>query len=1066
MSSSSVLLREGVLELPTYPVQAPEETPVFDCKWCYQRARRSIYPYPLNDNCTEHNPIPHAWKALYLENEFVELCVLPEIGGRLFYAIDKTNGYDIFYHQTAIKPARIAMNGAWISGGVEWNAFHHHRITTHMPCDWRLTEHPDGAKTIWVGETERRHRMSWAVGITLRPGSSVIEIDGRLINGTPDTNSFLFWANVATLANPDYQIIFPQNTEFAAFHAKDSICHWPISTEPFNGTQAYANHVDISWWKNHPCGNSFFAFELPEDFIGGYDYGKDAGTMLVGNRNIIRGGKFWSWGPQSGWPTHILSDNNGHYIELMVGAYSDSQPDYTWIAPGESKSFHMAWYGIRNLHGIKMGDANAALNMEPTHDGRDLFLAVNGTRKLEGLLVQVLRHDGSTAFEELISVAPDAPWSRTLPMPAGAREFDLTMRLLDTTTGKVMLSYTPVEHDPSRPCPPEVQRPKYPHEIESNEECYFVGLRAEQFHNPYVQPEDYFLEVLRRDPLDSRANTRMGVLSRKRWDFDAAERYLRAALERPTASYTRVKDGEALYNLGLVLLETHRPLEAIDALFRASWTYEYNAAANLVLARIYASQHQIPLALERLNEAIDHNARLLDAKCLKAALLRLSSRPAEALALVDAVLAFDPLNAWATHEKSLLSGDSAPFTSLLRDDPESYLELALKYRAAGFESDAIALLSAIDERVAYPTVKLHLGKIADFLALDIGLCHPFRLETANALAALAESLPNEPKIWYLLGNCYGNRNPVRAVSFWEKCLACYPTHAYALRNIGYMEWKWTKNLSKAVDYYLRAIDAKPDSAYFLAEFANVAEEAHYPVEKTYALLKSRHEIARQRPDSLTSECITGILAGDLDHVLSLMRTEFFATFEGADNFHDHYVDALVLKAERLLAAGDAQGALAHFAEGFEFPESHQTFSESPHTHRDSQLWYGMARAYEALGDADKASDFFARAAEAPSWGFWVYWKALALQRLGRTDEANALATSLLNQGAQPIRETVDFFGPEANRFGRTTDLAIADRALHTALGTLLQGDPATARTAFERCLHYRPNTLWARILRS
>lgn len=1067
MSTSSVTIREGILELPSYPIDPPEKSPVFDCKWCYQRARRSIYPYPLNDNVYEREPKLQAWKALYLENEYVEACVLPEIGGRLFYAIDKTNGYDIFYHQDVIKPACIAMNGAWISGGVEWNAFHHHRISTHMPCDWRLVENADGSKTIWLGETERRHRMSWVIGITLRPGSSVLEIDGRLINGTDDTNSFLFWANAATHANENYQIIFPQNTEFAAFHAKDSICHWPISTEPFNGTAEYANHIDVSWWKNHPCGNSLFAFELPEDFIGGYDYGKDAGTMLVGNRHIIRGGKFWSWGPKSGWPTNILTDKSGHYVELMVGAYSDSQPDYTWIGPGESKGFHMAWYGVRNLHGIKMGNELAAMNMEPASDGAELLLAVNGTRPQEGLRVRVLRHGADVVFEQVISVAPDAPWSCTIPMPKNAKETDLTMQLFDATS-RLMLTYTPMYHDPKKPCPPEVQRPKRPREIRSIEECYFVGLRAEQFHNPYVEPTDYYAEVLRRDPLDSRANTRMGVLARKRWDFEAAERYLRDALERPTASYTRVKDGEALYNLGLVLLETGRVPEAIDALFRASWTYEYNAAANLALARIYVSLGEPARAHACLDEAIDHNARLLDAKCLKAALLRMADCKDAALALLDNVLGYDPIHAFATREKALLLGTpeaDAAFDALMRDDPESYLELSLKYKASGLTAEATELLERIDARVAYPTVKLHLQKIDEFLAMDIGVCHPFRLETANALTALTETHSNEAKIWYLLGNCYGNRDPLKAIKLWKQCLACNPKDAYALRNIGYMEWKWTKDFGAALTFYRKAIEAKPDAAYFLAEFAHVAQESKLPPKECYAILKEHHAAARTRSDSLTAECVFGILSGDYEYVVSLMRTEYFPTYEGADNFHEHYVDALLLQGEALLAAGDAAGALAHFQECFEYPVSHQVFPESPHSHRDAQIWHAMARAYAGLGNIEKATEYYILSAEANVDGPFAYWKGLSLLQVGRRSLAQKLAQRLVDEGSKPVAEHIEFFGPEGNHFGKAIEIKRAERAFLKGVGELLQGKKEEARADLDACRALRSTHLWARILR-
>ena len=249
---TGVTAREGTLELPTYVLNAAETAPIFERDWSYQRARRSVYPYALDDNMTRDRKTV-SYKALYLENEYVELCVLPEIGGRLFYAVDKTNGYDIFYHQHVVKPANVGMTGAWISGGVEWNVFHHHRATSNIPCDYRIVENKDGSKTIWVGETELRHRMSWAIGITLHPGKSYMEITGRLVNSTENDNSMLYWSNVSTLVDDNYQIIFPQSTEFVTFHCKNWFAHWPVTREPFNGIDEYAGGIDASWWKNQHC---------------------------------------------------------------------------------------------------------------------------------------------------------------------------------------------------------------------------------------------------------------------------------------------------------------------------------------------------------------------------------------------------------------------------------------------------------------------------------------------------------------------------------------------------------------------------------------------------------------------------------------------------------------------------------------------------------------------------------------------------------------------------------------------------------------------------------------------
>ena len=1045
-ANDAVRAWEGTIELPSYEISAPEKSPVFDCKWSYQRARRSIYPYVLNDNLYARKSEVKSWKALYLENEWVKLCVLPEIGGRLFYAIDKTDGYDIFYRQDAIKPANVGMNGAWISGGVDWNVFHHHRISTQMPCDWRLVANADGSQTIWLGETERRHRMSWAIGITLRPGSSCMEIDGRLVNCTEDSNSMLFWANVATHANQDYQIIFPQNTEFAAYHAKSSICHWPVCREPFTNVDAYTNNVDVSWWKNHTVGNSLFAFELPENFIGGYDHGKDAGTMLVGNRHIVRGGKFWSWGPNSGWPTKILTDARGHYVELMVAAYSDSQPDYNWSAPGETKTFRQYWYGVRNLKGIKQGNENFAINMEKTQEGR-LFLALNATRRTESVTVKV-QEKGREVLSRTISAAPDRPWSETVDLPAGAEETDYTMKVV--CNGREELSYTPTKHDLSKPCPPAVKAPARPRDIASIEECYYVGLRAEQFHQPYVDANDYYEEVLRRDPMDVRANTRLGIYWRRHWNLAKAEKHLRAALVRQTKDYTRVKDGEAMYNLGLVLAEQGRTDEAIDCLYRAVWTYEYNSAANLALARIYSARGDVKMALDRVDEAIDYNAHNLDAKCLKATLTGDKS-------ICDGILAFDPLNAYALYERD---------GKMLSDDPEYAVELALKYRANGFPAKCREVLEKADARGGYPTVKLLLGKVDEFLSLPVGYCNPFRREEKDALEAMVAERPGAALAWYYLGNVYGNVDAEKAMDAWAKCAALDPSNAYAERNLGYGHWKWTKDYSSSLGHYRRAIGLKPDEAFFLEECDHVAEEARRPVAERYAMLKSHHEAAMRRSGPLTSECVTGIFCGDYDRILGILRTSFIPTFEGAADMHDIYVDALVLKAAELEKAGDVAGAISLYEETEEFPENQQVFVEfTKRRPRDAQVWHLMGCAYERLGDALKAREWFRRSAAVDTLRTdWCYWKALSLRKLGDEAAAQAIGEAMRSRGSAVLEDYVDFFDYEGNRYGSTKDAKNAANAYTKALGELLLGDEKAAHDDFSRCLDLKPDHLWAKNL--
>jgi len=193
-AESSVKIWEEPITLPTYLLAKPDSNPMFFKGEVYQGASKHIYPYPFQDKITNTKE-DRTYNAVYLENEYVKISFMPELGGRLFTAIDKTNNYDFFYRQHVIKPALIGMLGAWVSGGIEWCVLHHHRDTTYMPVDYTISENPDGSKTLWFGETERRHRIKWLMGATLYPDKSYMEITVKIFNRTPMTHSFLYWAN-------------------------------------------------------------------------------------------------------------------------------------------------------------------------------------------------------------------------------------------------------------------------------------------------------------------------------------------------------------------------------------------------------------------------------------------------------------------------------------------------------------------------------------------------------------------------------------------------------------------------------------------------------------------------------------------------------------------------------------------------------------------------------------------------------------------------------------------------------------------------------------------------------
>ncbi len=322
LAAAPVTIWEEQVVIPTYAIGPPEPNPQFYSGGNSQGAQHRIYPYPAYDNLTTEK-VDKSYKMIYLENEYVKIGVLPESGGKIFEAIDKTNGYNFFYRQHVIKPALISLLGAWISGGVEWDLPHHHRATSFLPVQYTIEENPDGSKTVWVGELELRDRMRWAVGLTLHPGKSYLEASFRMINRTPLPTSMLCFSNVAVSVNENYQVIFPPSTQWVTGHGKKDFTPWPID----------GNGTDVSRYKNHAPG-SMFAWNFQDDFLAGYDHGKQAGTMSVADHNVVPGKKFWTWGDTPGGHRQdtLLTDSDGPYIELMVGAYSDNQPDYSWMA--------------------------------------------------------------------------------------------------------------------------------------------------------------------------------------------------------------------------------------------------------------------------------------------------------------------------------------------------------------------------------------------------------------------------------------------------------------------------------------------------------------------------------------------------------------------------------------------------------------------------------------------------------------------------------------------------------------------------------------------------------------
>ncbi len=1077
-----VKMWEGTIDLPTYRVEAPERAPLFERDFAYQRAKRGVYPYAMNDNPTNVK-VDSTHRALYLENDYLKVCVLPDIGGRLLYATDKTNGYEIFYRQHVIKPANVGMLGAWISGGVEWNVFHHHRATSQYPIDYKLVDNGDGSKAIWVGEVENRHRMSWAIGLTLHPDKSYIEVTGRFFNNAQDRNSMLHWNNVATHVNENYQIIFPENTDFGTYHHKNSFLRWPVADAEYCGNPDYAGK-DISYWKNLPAltGGSVFVYDLKDDFIGGYDHGKNAGTMLAADHNINKGGKFWAWGPMNyghEWDCKTLTDSDGAYVELMTGAYSDNQPDYCWINPHETKEFTAYWYGIRDLRHVNRGNELATVNMDIDPSGA-IHIAANVTQIRQGAKVTVTKSDGKVLYEKTTCISPDKPFADDFNVsPEDVKDPSEVTLTLTSKENEELISYHPYRLDRTKPLPEPVKPlDPDPKSIDNIEELYYIGMRNLQFHQAHVNPNIYFMEALRRDPDDVRCNTRMGIFHRMNGDYEKAMHYLRRSLKRQTSSYTRPADGESMYNLGLVLKAEGDYEAATDTLYRAAWDYEYASAAYYQLAQISNMCGDREKAMKEARMAVDYNGMNIDAKNLMTTILRYSGKAADAKRVAEEVVALDPLNYYATRELVRIGAKpEAELTKLLRGVSESYLELALYYMNNGFIADTEEVLNEAETIRSYPTVEYYLGYLADkrgdmktaaewFSKAESGsidYVFPFRLETVKVYEKALEYIPESAKTWYYLGDLYYQKQPGKAMDAWSKAAQIRPDFAMALRNIGWGCRFYKEDLGEAAGWYRKAIDAdKGRNALFLAECDEIMELMNAPLKERYDMFNGREDLYERRYDSETKAIKLRILCGEYEEVLEPLLTRFYSRREHIEDLHDIYVDACLLSGLKAWRNGDNEKALKYMLMMNDYPANHG-YAHLEYYARDAQVYYNIALAYEKTGEMAKANEYYRKAAAVvvkPADGMYNYEKALAMKKLDpKADVRNILKeTAAYGKGCE-TKHVERFF--ESFGYGDYPEDVNTKAYYMQGIAWKGLGRDAKARKYFRKAIGERNGNVWA-----
>lgn len=1022
---SSVRAWEERITIPTYAEQLPDKNPMFFEKRVYQGSSGKVYPNPITDRVSNEKS-ERAYKAVFIENEYVHLMILPEIGGRIHIGQDRTNGYDFFYRQNVIKPALVGLLGPWISGGVEFNWPQHHRPSTFMPVEHAIEYGTDGSATIWLSEHEPMQRMKGMVGICLHPGKSYIEARVRLYNRTPLVQTFLWWANVGIRVHDQYQAFFPPDVTYVADHAKRAVSSFPIARNFYYGVD-YRKGADISWYKNIPVPTSYMVTESTFDFFGGYDHQKRAGVVHFANRHIAPGKKLWTWGNAEfgyAWDRN-LTDSDGPYIELMAGVFTDNQPDFSWLFPYETRTWSQFWYPIQQIGPVKNANRSAAINVEPT-DGK-LRVGICVTENFEGAKVLVT-DAGKTLFEEVCDLRPGNPYLRDVN--AGP---DAMVQLL-TSAGREILRYASLGAGRVANIPEPATQPPAPKDIPTNDELYITGLHLEQYRHATHYPEPYWLEALERDPLDSRCNIALGLLKLRRGQLSEAETYFRRAIQRQTGRNPNPAEGDEYYYLGVTLQYQERLEEAYAAYSKATWNYPWQSAAYYHLAEIKCRRMEFDCALEHLAQSLQTNAASLKARNLRTALLRRLGRTSEATALARETNSLDPLDVWSRYEILLLSGGALKLDpgqtalSAKRVHTELYLDLAFDYVAAGFWCEAKDLLSAYVSSFEhkFPMMQYLLAYCAQKLGshseasshLAAGAkaspdyCFPARIEEMIVLQAVLAANPSDFRAHYYLGNLfYDKKRYEEAIGVWEASVKLDPSFAIPWRNLGIAYFNVRRDAAKALVAYQNAFKANSADARLLYEFDQLRKRTGSGASERLEILEAHRDLVFQR-DDLTAEQITLLnQCGRSEQALEILLSRRFNPWEGGEGIVSaQYVWAHVLLGRSLLERGNSEQALRHFSAARMYP---QNLGEAKHLlTRETHLDHLTGQALSQMGRESEAREYWMRAAETDDPITWLtYFRAMSLEALGRNKESVALLKDMSTFAEQGMskRATIDYF---------------------------------------------------------
>jgi tetratricopeptide (TPR) repeat protein len=1063
-ASVSPRVWEAPLVIPTYELGPPNPYPAL-LDW-QRRKWRPVYPYPFLDALTNKR-IEKSYKAVYLENEYLRVTVLPELGGHLYEIFDKLTNRDVLYSNPVMKYAMVALRGAWVSGGIEWNFPDGHTLTTVSPIDYVTRLEKDGSATVAVGDTERVQRMQWQVIIRLRPGQRVVETEVTLNNRQPVPGRYWYWSTAGAPATADLRFIYPMREAYP--HA-----FWPVFSFPKE------KGVDVGTYREVPNFLSLFARDSRLDYFGVYYEKADWGIVHVADYREMEGKKTWTWGTDENGHIWIdkLTDGGGQYVEFQGGRF-ETQMEHEFIAPHRVEHFVEYWFPVNHLGGGWQA-ATRDMALRVSYQGNSAVITANANSRFKDA------EFAAAGRKERVDLDPAKPFTGSVLLPKQNKfppPFSVSFKSKD---GRELISYNnlmPPDGNPDfKPARRPIPGPKIP---TSAEQAYVEGLAFDKKSKERDARASYE-EALKRDPGFAPAHIALGLSYYRSGEYDLAGTHLKQALRRNQDA------GDAHYYLALVLRAEGKNSEAVDHLIWAVRSGHRESVARYLLGEIALAEGNATDAVDQLSQAVTLDPRDLKARTVLALAERLAGRLEAAQLHIDAVVQELPIDYLALHEQYEISkalGQEAKAKAvwhelwrILSREPDSVLEVAFDYVAVGRRVEARQILEEPISRgqelttdgttkPVYPMLYYTLGYLyqqdgdvsrarAEY-ALgakgDPAFVFPHRVEEINILHAAFDANHADGRAAYFLGNALAAKDrDEEALKAWNSSLVDH-SNIIAHRNFARGLWVVAGKREEAAREYESTVREAPNDFRLYIEFDRLLTEMG-ATERRLRLLEGAPGTVKGQSAFVQSLAAAYIDAGRFAEAAMLLEKTVFTSGEGEDAALALYRKAHLGLAHKYQQSGDHLKAAAEFALATEYPRNLGV--GRPAMQSQAREYVAAAREYEAAGRHDEAERWWQRAAteelnpptqpEEP-WSEHYYYKALALEHVGRSAEARALYERLARLNDDQRMLDAEPWPP-----------AGAIRFVLAGAGLKALGRTSEARLALERALKMDPQNELAR----